>query len=106
MAGGHGGKREGAGRPKGSLSRNNIELSERLKELNCDPFEGMVKLALDDSLDPALRGRMYAELAQYVMPKRKSVEMEAKVETTEIRGPDADTLADKLRRAAAGRAGG
>ena len=102
---GVGGKREGAGRKPGSLNKRTYDLAEKLESLNCDPFEGMVKLALDDSLDPGLRGRMYAELAQYVMPKRKSVEMEAKVETTEIRGPDADTLADKLRRAAAGRAG-
>ena len=72
--------------------------------LNCDPFAGMVKLAQDESLDPSLRGRMYAELAQYIMPKRKSVEMEAKVETVEVKGPDFAALQQKLARAAVGRA--
>ena len=102
----NGGRRPGAGRPKGSLSKNTLELAERLAEMGCDPFAGMMKLAEDVSLDPALRGRMYAVLAQYVMPKRRSVEMEAKVETVAIQGPNADSLADKLKRASVGRAGG
>ena len=101
-----GGARPGAGRKPGSLSKNTVELSEKLAQAGCDPFEGMMKLAADVSLDPALRGRMYAELAQYVMPKRKSVEMEAKVETVAIQGPNADSLAEKLKRAGIGRAGG
>lgn len=101
-----GGKREGAGRPKGRLASNTIELAEKLKALNCDPFEGMVRLAQDEGNDPQLRGRMYAELAQYVFPKRKSVELEAKVETVEHKGPDANDLAAKLERAKAGRNNG
>jgi hypothetical protein len=42
--------------------------------LRCDPITGMAKLAMDESKAPELRGRMYAELAQYVAPKRKALE--------------------------------
>jgi hypothetical protein len=34
----------------------------------------VAKLAMDKSNAPELRGRMYAELAQYVAPKRKALE--------------------------------
>lgn len=36
--------------------------------------ECMAKLAADENNSAELRGRMYAELAQYVAPKRKAVE--------------------------------
>ena len=49
----------------------------RLEALGCDPIEGMAKLALDETNPPELRGRMYSELAQYVAPKRKAVELSA-----------------------------
>jgi hypothetical protein len=42
--------------------------------LRCDPITCMAKLAMDKSNAPELRGRMYAELAQYVAPKRKALE--------------------------------
>jgi hypothetical protein len=34
----------------------------------------MAQIAMDEKHSPELRGRMYAELAQYVYPKRKAVE--------------------------------
>ena len=51
-----------------------MSLTERLAELGCDPVEGMAKLAMDPNSSPDLKGRMYAELAQYVYPKRRAVE--------------------------------
>jgi len=42
--------------------------------LNCDPIEGMARLAMDANNTSELRGRMFAELAQYVAPKRKAIE--------------------------------
>lgn len=50
------------------------EVTEKLRKLGCDPIEGMAIIAKDPKTDIALRGRMYAELAQYVLPKRKAVE--------------------------------
>jgi hypothetical protein len=34
----------------------------------------MARLAMDKANPPELRGRMFAELAQYIAPKRKAVE--------------------------------
>jgi hypothetical protein len=60
------------GRNTRKLSRS---VSERLEELDCDPIADMVRLARDESLSPVLRARMIAELATYVAPRRKSVDL-------------------------------
>lgn len=88
----HGGKRPGAGRKKGSLNKRKQEIQELLDDMDCDPIEGMARIALEaeatassaesfqerkDSL--TLAGNMYKELAQYVAPKRRAVEMKAEV---------------------------
>jgi hypothetical protein len=51
-----------------------MEVRDVLYRLGCNPIEGMARIALDEKNAPELRGRMYAELAQYVYPKRKAVE--------------------------------
>jgi len=65
------------GRVKGTLNKANEQVKERLNELNCDPVEGMVKIAnlSMKSKDYELAARMYKELAQYVAPKLRSVEV-------------------------------
>src|SRR5262245_25049478 len=62
------------GRVKGTPNKRTQDLTERLAELGCDPVEGMARLAMDPNSSPDLKGRMYAELAQYVYPKRRAVE--------------------------------
>lgn len=62
------------GRKKGTPNKRTQELQDRLAELDCDPVEGMARLAMDPNNNPELRGRMYSELAQYVYPKRKAIE--------------------------------
>ncbi len=62
------------GRKKGTPNRRTVEVTERLAALDCDPLAGMASLAMDESNSPELRGRMYAELAQYLYPKRRAVE--------------------------------
>jgi hypothetical protein len=62
------------GRKAGTPNRRTVELQQKLDSLGCDPIEGMARLALDPNNAPELRARMYAELAQYVAPKRKAVE--------------------------------
>lgn len=72
----HGGKREGAGRKKGAPNKRSKEVMDKLVELDCDPIEGMARIAeqaMNDG-DMQLAGNMYKELAQYVAPKRKAVE--------------------------------
>lgn len=73
------GKRLG-GRSKGTPNKRTQDVIERLKELDCDPIQGMAiiaKRAMDED-DLQLAGQMYKELAQYVAPKRKAVEMTGK----------------------------
>ena len=65
------------GRAKGTLNKANEQVQERLKELKCDPIEGMVNIAnmSMESKDYELAAKMYKELAQYVAPKLRSIEV-------------------------------
>jgi hypothetical protein len=63
------------GRQAGTPNRRTQEVCDQLLALGCDPIEGMARLALDPANSPELRARMYSELAQYVAPKRKSVDL-------------------------------
>jgi hypothetical protein len=65
----------GAGRKKGTTNKIAGEVAERLQELGCDPIKGMVEIAKGKNTPLELRCRMYSELAQYVWPKRKSVDI-------------------------------
>ena len=59
----------------GTPNRKTQEVAVLLESLGCNPIEGMAQIAMNEKHSPELRGRMYAELAQYVAPKRKSVEV-------------------------------
>jgi hypothetical protein len=63
------------GRKKGTPNRLTRDVSERLEALGCDPIEGMARIAMNPKTKPELRARMFAELAQYVYPKRKATEI-------------------------------
>jgi hypothetical protein len=63
------------GRKKGTPNRRTLEVADLLDNLGCDPIEGMARLALDPTNSPELRGRLFSELAQYVAPKRKSIDV-------------------------------
>ena len=67
------GKKTG-GRLLGTPNKKTTEIQTMLAKMGCDPIQGMALLAMDASNTPELRGRMYAELAQYVAPKRKAVD--------------------------------
>ena len=64
----------GQGRPKGALNHAPADVRERLAAMGCDPIVGMARIALDKEAPKELRARMFAELAQYVAPKRRAVE--------------------------------
>jgi hypothetical protein len=51
------------------------DVAKRLKELGCDPIAELVALARDDAAPLALSGRIFAELANYVAPKRKAEDL-------------------------------
>ena len=62
---------------KGKLCKKSLEVAARLEEIGCDPIIGMAEIAADARAagDNALAGAMYKELAQYVAPKRKAIEI-------------------------------
>ena len=63
------------GRAKGTPNKRTTEVADLLYALGCDPVEGMARIAMDEAHAPELRGRMYAELASYLYPKRKALEI-------------------------------
>ena len=63
------------GRKRGTPNRRTADIQEKLAALGCDPIAGMAAIATDEKQDIALRAQMFKELAQYVAPKRKAVEM-------------------------------
>jgi hypothetical protein len=69
--------RKTGGRTKGTPNKRTQDVTERLAVLGCDPIEGMARIAMDEANTPELRGRMYAELAQYVAPKRRAIDHSA-----------------------------
>lgn len=73
------GKKTG-GRKKGTPNKKTSTIQEKLDALDCDPIIAMVKLAKEahQGGDLPLAGSMYKELAQYVYPKRKAVELTGK----------------------------
>ena len=63
------------GRQKGTPNKKTAEIRELLLSLKCDPVSGMARIAMNKKNPPELRGRMYSELAQYMWPKRKAIEV-------------------------------
>src|SRR5829696_6196646 len=68
------GERRG-GRQRGTPNKKTQTVADTLAELGCNPIEGMAKIAMDEQAELGLRAQMYKELAQYVAPKRKAVEV-------------------------------
>jgi len=66
--------RKTGGRMAGTPNRKTREVGELLESLDCDPIRGMAAIALNPEASLELRGRMNAELAGYLYPKRKAVE--------------------------------
>lgn len=89
----HGGKRKGAGRPKGSLSKRSIEAIEAVAERWPDwsPLNHFAEVANDKELDAEIRLDAAKAAAPYIHPKPKGVEL------------DPDALVDLEGRIAAAR---
>jgi hypothetical protein len=63
------------GRQKGTPNRATQDVAEKIAALGCDPIEGLAKIAMDGKNSAELRARCYMDLAQYVHPKRKPVDV-------------------------------
>lgn len=66
--------RKTGGRQKGTPNKSVAELERKLRLLGCDPIEGMALIAVNPDNNIDLRAKMYAELAAYLVPKRKAIE--------------------------------
>ena len=62
------------GRTAGTPNHKTQVIAELPGSLGCDPIEGMARIAMDERNRAELLGRMFAQLAQYIHPKRKAVE--------------------------------
>jgi len=71
-----GGKRVGAGRPKGSLGAMTERVLDLLEELEFDPLRELVTLYRDPKTDRRTKVRIASELAQFVAPKLKAIDVQ------------------------------
>ena len=74
------------GRSKGTPNRRTQDVIEKLESLDCDPIEGMARIAQQAEADgdKNLAATMYKELAPYVAPKRKAIEQTIKDERDKL----------------------
>ena len=87
----------GPGRPKGSKSRRQLAVEAKLEQLGCDPITAMATLAMDENTPLDLQIKLYCELAQYVVPRRKAVEQPIAIELPTLTSPkDAVTASAAL----------
>ena len=63
------------GRKKGTPNKNSVSARELLDRLGCNPLEGLAEIAADESNPIEIRTRAYSELAQYVSPKLRAMEL-------------------------------
>ena len=86
------------GRRAGTPNRRTQEIESSLSSMGCDPIEGMAEIArLAREIDDLrLAGQMYKELAQYVAPKRRSIEVIAKQPTNPVEQMTAEELEDAV----------
>jgi len=72
-----GGKKpEGSGRKKGTPDKIRSEVKDKIEASGYDPIRAMIEIGEEamTAKDYTLAGNMAKELAQYIYPKRKSVE--------------------------------
>jgi|HubBroStandDraft_1064217.scaffolds.fasta_scaffold139177_4 hypothetical protein len=78
------------GRQKGTPNKRPT-VSELCARRGFDPFVVMIEIAQDENNDAALRGKMAAELARYLEPQKKAVELSnpegqvLRIEVTEVK---------------------
>lgn len=68
------------GRIKGTPNKRTTDIQEMLESLGCSPLESMAKIADDENVDVAIRLSALKDLASYLYPKRKAVELNASVD--------------------------
>jgi len=74
------GERRG-GRPKGVKNKRTQLVINQLNDLECDPIKGLATIAKEsmERQDYTLAAHIYKELAQYMYPKRRAIEVSTEV---------------------------
>lgn len=67
--------RKTGGRVRGTPNRRTVEVAERLEELGLDVLAGLAAIAQDERVDPPVRARVLIELAGFLYPKRRAVDV-------------------------------
>jgi hypothetical protein len=97
----HGGKRAGAGRPKGSRMRRSDELAEKLISSGKCPIEALVRLAekaeVDGDISQAINA--WKSALPYIYPRPKAVEI-APEELVDLTRKLSEARAQELQAAA------
>ena len=73
--------RKTGGRQIGTPNRKTVQVQRLLEQLGCDPITGMATIAMDEAAPVKVRAAMFKELAQYVAPKRKAVELSGEADS-------------------------
>lgn len=73
--------RKTGGRKKGTPNKDNLPIQAKLAAMDCDPITGMATIARQamDEGDTHLALTAFKELAQYIAPKRKALDVKADV---------------------------
>jgi len=90
----------GNGRKKGVPNKRTQGVIDQLEALGCDPIEGIATIAKLSMAaeDYATALNAFKDLAQYVAPKRKSIEMTTHVTYEDrLRSMSEDELNEELR---------
>jgi hypothetical protein len=72
------GRQRTGGKSKGCKHKINRDIIGLLDQLNCNPIEGLAKIANDERVDPATRAAAFSRIARFVHPELKSIEVSGK----------------------------
>ncbi len=76
----HGGKRDGAGRKKGALTKRTQEIAAQASANGVTPLEHMLKVLNDPEADEKRRDQMAIAAAAYVHPRLAAVTADVKAD--------------------------
>src|SRR5690606_5604002 len=99
MASGHGGRREGAGRPKGAATKRTREIADKAAQEGLTPLEFMLQMLRDDGAD--IKDRMWAaeKAAPYVHARLARGEHEGDLNVTTRTKEERDAIVEAALRA-------
>lgn len=73
-----GGRREGAGRKRGSVTKRTTEVAQRAVAQGLTPLEYMLRVMRNSKAPPGRRDEMAKAAAPYLHPRLSSIELDLK----------------------------